>query len=258
MRAVILAGGKGTRLAPYTTVFPKPLVPIGDMPILELVIRQLHHFGIRDITMAVGHLAELIMAYFGDGSRYGVRIAYSREEQPLGTAGPLSLVKGLDGTFLVVNGDLFTTLDFHSLTEFHQSSGAVATLAAYERRVQIDLGVLEIDNSGYVTDYVEKPVHTYWVSMGIYVFEPAALDFLDVGRRVDLPELILRLLSKRRKVCAYPFDGYWLDIGRPDDYARAMEQFTQLRAQLLHEEITEVPHVSMAGLEESGHRAGIG
>jgi NDP-sugar pyrophosphorylase family protein len=236
MRAVILAGGKGTRLAPYTTVFPKPLVPIGDMPILEIVVRQLCHFGIRHITMAVGHLAELIMAYFGDGSRFDVEISYAREDHPLGTAGPLALIPGLDEAFLVLNGDLLTTLDFGDLIGYHNRKSPLVTVAAYERQVQIAFGILTIDEANGVVDYVEKPQHTHWVSMGIYVIEPRALDFLDAGQYFDLPEFVLRLLSDKQEVCAYPFDGYWLDIGRPDDYERAIEQFAQLRAQLLHEE----------------------
>lgn len=235
IRAVILAGGKGTRLAPYTIVYPKPLVPVGTMPILEIVVRQLHYFGVRDITMAVGHLAELIMAYFGDGSRFGVNISYSREDQPLGTAGPLALVEDLDSAFLVMNGDLLTTLNFESLLEFHRKSGAVVTVAAYERHDRIDLGVLDINDDGQVTDYREKPIYSHRVSMGVYVFEPVVLEFLEKGTPIDLPGLILRLLSYDKKICAFPFEGFWLDIGRPDDYARAIELFSGLKNELLHE-----------------------
>ena len=235
MRAVIMAGGKGTRLAPYTTMFPKPLVPIGDMPILEIVVRQLSHFGIPKITLAVGHLAELIMTYFGDGSRYGVQIDYSREEQPLGTAGPLSLVKGLNSAFLVMNGDLLTTLDFRGLLDHHHQSGAVATVAAYKRQVKIDLGILELDEQNHVRGYIEKPTYTHHVSMGIYVFEPSALDYLEPNTRLDLPELVTRLLQAGRPVEAHVFKGFWLDIGRPADYAFAAENHDQIRPALLHE-----------------------
>jgi len=138
MKAVILAGGRGTRLAPYTTILPKPLMPIGDKPILDIVIRQLRYYGFTDITLAVGYLAELLVAYFGDGDRFGVTIRYSREEQPLGIAGPIALVDGLDEPFLVMNGDVLTTLNFSELMAFHRSSGAIATIATYPRSVKID------------------------------------------------------------------------------------------------------------------------
>jgi len=235
MRAVILAGGKGTRLAPYTAVLPKPLVPLGDMPILEILIRRLRHYGICDMTLAVGHLAQLIMAYFADGARYGVNITYVREEQPLGTAGPLSLVPGLDDTFLLMNGDLLTSLDCRDLIDFHRRSGASVTVATCRRSVNIDLGVLVVDSDGLVRDYIEKPVQQHDVSMGIYAFEPRVLDHIKPACRLDLPDLILRLLGRGEKVCAYRFDGYWLDVGRPEDYSRAIEEFDRMRGQLLPE-----------------------
>jgi NDP-sugar pyrophosphorylase family protein len=229
MRTVILAGGRGTRLRPYTTIIPSPLVPVGDMPILEIVIRQLRHAGITDIVMAVGHLAELLEAYFGDGSRLGMRIAYSREVIPLGTAGPLALIPWLDETFLVMNGDVLTTIDYTALIAAHRRSDALATIATHRRDVRIDLGVIETDASGRPTDYIEKPTYHYRVSMGIYIFEPAALGYIPQGQRFDFPELILRLLAAGQPVQSFPFDGYWLDIGRPDDYEQAIEEFkTQL------------------------------
>jgi len=233
MRAVILAGGRGTRLRPYTTVFPKPLMPIGDMPILEIVIRQLRRAGITDIVMAVGHLAELLEAYFGDGSRLDVRIVYSREETPLGTAGPLALIPGLNETFLVMNGDVLTTIDYIALIAAHRRSGALSTIATHRRDVKIDLGVIETEASGRLTDYIEKPTYHYRVSMGIYVFEPAVLDYIPPGQRFDFPELILRLLRASQTVQSYPFDGYWLDIGRPDDYEQAIDEFERLKDQFL-------------------------
>ena len=235
MRAIILAGGKGTRLAPYTTVFPKPLMPVGEMPILEIVIRQLRHFGIEHITLAIGHLGELIIAYFGDGSKHGVRIEYSREEQPLGTAGPLSLIEELDDTFLVMNGDLLTTMDFGDLLTRHKQSGAMATIAAYEYQTRIDLGILEIDDDNRITGYLEKPTYTNRVSMGIYAFEPQVLKFVKPGVRLDLPELILRMVEDREDVRASVFEGFWLDIGRPVDYAYVTERSEELLPVLLHQ-----------------------
>ena len=236
MRAVILAGGRGTRLYPYTITFPKPLMPIDDMPILEVVVRQLKHHGICDITMAVGHLAELLMAYFGDGSRFGVRIDTSRETQPLGTAGPLALIPGLDETFMVMNGDVLTTLDYGALIAHHRASGSVATIASHQRDAKIDLGVIQTDATGRITDYIEKPTYHYLVSMGIYIFEPAVLRYIVPGRRMDFPDLVLSLVAAGEKVQSYPFDGYWLDIGRPDDYGQASAEFGRLRKQFLPDE----------------------
>ncbi|GAB4503731.1 MAG: hypothetical protein Fur0043_07230 [Anaerolineales bacterium] len=233
MRAIILAGGKGTRLAPYTTVLPKPLMPIGDMPILEVVLRQLayHHF--EDVTLAVGYLAELLMAYCGDGSKFGLKIRYSREEQPLGTAGPLGLIRDLNETFLVMNGDLLTTLDYQALYHYHRERGAIATLAARQREVKIDLGVIEVDEDYWLKDYIEKPTYRYTVSTGVYIFEPEVLNFIEPDRRLDLPDLVLRLKEQGERINIYPFSGYWLDIGRHDDYAVAVDEFTRHRAEFL-------------------------
>jgi NDP-sugar pyrophosphorylase family protein len=232
MRAVILAGGKGTRLAPYTTVLPKPLMPIGEMPILEVVMRQLCYYGIRRITLAVGYLAELLMAYCGNGSKFGVELDYSREEQPLGTAGPISLIKNLNETFLVMNGDLLTTIDYGAMWKYHKERGVIATLASYRREVKIDLGVIESED-GWVKDYIEKPTYHYAVSTGIYIFEPEVLEFMEPGQRLDLPGLVLRMMQANKKVNIYNFNGYWLDIGRPDDYESAIAEFSAHRDEFL-------------------------
>ncbi len=233
MKAIILAGGKGTRLAPYTTVFPKPLVPVGDMPILEIVVRQLRRAGVEHITMAVGHLANLLMAFFGDGARFGLRIDYSLEDTPLGTAGPLALIEGLDDTFLVMNGDVLTTLDYKALVAYHRQRRATATIAMHQREVKIDLGVIKVDEANRVTQYVEKPAFDYLVSMGVYVFEPTVLRYIERGTRLDFPELIWKLLAADQLVAGFPHSGYWLDIGRPDDYARAVEEFEAMRSEFL-------------------------
>ena len=235
MKAIILAGGKGTRLKPYTAVFPKPLVPIDDVPILEVVIRQLRFHKITDITMAVGHLAELLMAYFGDGSKFGVQIDYSREDKPLGTSGPLALIPDLTDTFLVMNGDVLTTLDYGDLVAYHQREGAAATIAMHERTVKIELGVIETDAGNQVLAYIEKPSFSYRVSMGIYIFEPVVLQYIQPGEHLDFPDLIHLLLQNGEKVMGYPYKGYWLDIGRPDDYEQAVEEFTRLRGEFLKE-----------------------
>jgi len=232
MRAIILAGGKGTRLAPYTTVLPKPLLPVGEMPILEIVIRQLASHGIQNITLAVGYLAELLMAYCGDGAKFGVKLNYSREEQPLGTAGPISLIPNLDETFLVMNGDLLSTIDYSAMWKYHKERGAIATLASYRREVKIDLGVIEAEN-GWLINYIEKPTYHYAVSTGIYVFEPDVLKFVEHAQWLDLPDLVLRMVHAGQKVNIFSFEGYWLDIGRHDDYDAAIQGFVLHRNEFL-------------------------
>ena len=233
IRAVVLAGGRGTRLAPYTTVLPKPLMPVGDMPILEILIRQLRRAGIRRVTLAVGHLAALLEAYFGDGTRLDVSLDYSYEDEPAGTAGPLALFDDLDTTFLVMNGDLLTTIDFEDLLRTHRERGAVATVGLFEKRVPIDLGIVDTDARGRVTNYTEKPTLTYEASVGIYAMEPSVLAHIERGKRLDLPDLVLRLIHAGADVQAYRFSGTWFDIGRPDDYAAASEHFEQRRGEFL-------------------------
>src|SRR5512143_1547170 len=166
MKAVVLAGGKGTRLLPYTRIFPKPLIPIGEMPILEVLIRQMRRAEVTDVVLAVGHLSELMRAFFQDGSQFGLNITYSYEQCPLGTAGPLALIDGLDATFLVTNGDVLTTLPIAELIAAHQASGAAATIAMHARKIKIDLGVIRLNGGQEVNDYIEKPTIDYLVSMG--------------------------------------------------------------------------------------------
>ena len=236
MKAVVLAGGKGTRLAPYTQILPKPLMPIGNLPILEVLIRQMKRAGIDEIVITVGHLAELLRSYFKDGSRYGVKISYSMEDQPLGTAGPLSLLDGLDETFLVTNGDVLTTLQIGDLVAFHRENRAAATIAMHTREVKIDFGVIQIDGDHRVTGYIEKPSYDYSVSMGIYVFDSSVLEHIPHNQYLDFPDLVLKLLAAGKKVLGYPYAGYWQDLGRPDDYARANQDFDAMRSQFLPEE----------------------
>lgn len=233
MKAVVLAGGKGTRLAPYTKILPKPMMPIGDMPILEILLRQMKRAGVDEVILTVGHLAKLMRAFFQDGEEYGLPIRYSYEEQPLGTAGPLALVTGLDDTFLVMNGDVLTTLDLRKLIEFHRAEGGIATIAMHRRQVKIDLGVIERNDSNDITGYIEKPTYDFHVSMGIYVFEPQVLKYIPRDTYFDFPELVLRLLAQKERVVGYPFDGYWQDLGRADDYAQAIQEFDTLRPQIL-------------------------
>jgi NDP-sugar pyrophosphorylase family protein len=225
LRAVILAGGKGVRLRPFTVNFPKPLMPLGDQPILEVLIRRLMAFGIADVTLTLGHLAELIKAYFHTHNRLAaqIRLRYVEESEPTGTAGSLASVPDLDSTFFVMNGDVLTDLDFDALLSFHRRERAALTIAAHRRHVNVDFGVLESDNNYQVIGYREKPDLSYDVSMGIYVYEPRVLKFITPHTYLDFPDLVLKLIAAGEKVCAMPCDCLWLDIGRPDDYAQAQE-----------------------------------
>lgn len=222
MRAVILAGGQGTRLRPYTTVLPKPLVPVGDRPVLELIIHRLADCGFVQVDLCIGHLGELIMAYFADGSRIpdGMSLRYHREEDPLGTAGALRAIEDLDETFLVMNGDIVTDLDFRALVDFHREQNAALTIATMEKEVPISLGVVEHDDHR-VTGYVEKPTLGFHVSMGVYVYEPRVLALMPPGH-FDFPDVVTLLLRKGESVVSYPFGGTWFDIGTPDDHERAV------------------------------------
>ena len=233
MKAVILAGGKGTRLKPYTTIFPKPLMPIGDKPILEIVVRQLKSQGFEEIIMAVGHLAELIMTFFNDGSKYGIKIKYTREDKPLGTSGPLALMKDeLKETFLMMNGDVLTTLDYSDLVKYHKRNGAIATIALKKRAMKIDFGVPEVDEANSIVGYTEKPEIDYLVSMGVYIFEPQVLEYVKPNEYLDFPDLIKKMISNEETVKGYVYDGHWLDIGRPDDYERANREISEISPKL--------------------------
>jgi NDP-mannose synthase len=233
MKALVLAGGKGTRLAPYTKILPKPLMPIGDMPILEILLRQMQRAGIDEVVLTVGHLASLLQAFFQDGSQFGLKISYSVEDKPLGTAGPLSLVNGLDDTFLVTNGDVLTTLDLRALVDYHHQREAAATIATHVRQVKIDLGVIQFDESNRLVGYIEKPTYELQVSMGIYVFEPRVLNYIDYKTYLDFPDLVLRLIEAGELVVGFPFSGYWQDLGRPDDYEQAVQDFESLKGEIL-------------------------
>jgi NDP-mannose synthase len=236
-RAVILAGGEGTRLRPYTTVLPKPLMPIGDRPVLDIVVRQLKANGFERITIATGYLAELIEAFFRDGETYGIPIDYYREHEPLGTVGALALIDGLtDDDVLVMNGDVLTDIDYGALLQRHRASDAAATIATKVRNVQISLGVLRFGDESDVTrltGYDEKPTLDYIASMGVYCFAPRALAHIEPGERLDFPDLILRLISAGETVRSWPSDDYWLDIGRHDDYEQAQEEFESVRDRLI-------------------------
>jgi NDP-sugar pyrophosphorylase family protein len=236
MKAVVLAGGKGTRLAPYTRIIPKPMMPIGDKAILEIMLHQMHKAGIDEVILTVGHLAGLMRAFFQDGSHLGIHIQYSIEDHPLGTAGPLGLIDDLDETFMVCNGDVLTTLNMRELIDFHKNNQGVATIASHQRQVHIDLGVIQINGDHTIVGYQEKPTVDYLVSMGIYIFEPTVMQYIQKGQYLDFPDLIKILITDKKKVVAYPFNGYWEDLGRADDYEQANTDFELMRSQFLPEE----------------------
>jgi NDP-sugar pyrophosphorylase family protein len=223
--AVLLAGGKGTRLRPYTAVFPKPLVPVGEFPIIEILVRQLFAAGFREFVISVGHLAPLVQAYFTDHPVLGLggTISFVREQDAMGTAGPLRLVPDLPENFLALNGDILTNLDFGALFDAHCASGALLTVATKARSVQIELGVVERDGLRIV-GYKEKPSLHYEISMGAYAYSRRALELIPADRRFDFPELVLSSVGAGAHVAAYPVDADWLDIGNPDDYALAQER----------------------------------
>lgn len=241
--AVILAGGRGSRLAPYTTVIPKPLLPVGDRAILEIVLHQLGTAGVEEVVIAVGHLAHLVQAVLGDGAHYGLRIRYHVEQSPLGTAGPLPRLDGLDRTFLMMNGDVLTDIDYGAVVNAHADAGNVLTIATHRRTVETDYGILHVDGvrgvTGAVDGYEEKPTLDYLVSMGVYVLEPAAIAHIPTDRAFDLPDLVLALLAAGQPVGSYEYGGYWLDIGRHDDYAQAARDADAVLPRLLGSEAAD-------------------
>ena len=234
MQAIILAGGKGTRLRPYTTTFPKPLMPIDDLPIIEIVIRQLARSGFDRLIITTGHLAEMLRLFCGDGRKWGIRIDYSHEAEPLGTAGPIAqLADDLDEYFLVMNGDLLTTMNYRRAFEAHVQGQTMATVALYQREVKIDFGVIEEKPTGFLDNYVEKPTMRFSVSMGINFFSRSVLKYMERGKRLDIPDLMLRLKAAGQKIACYKEECYWLDIGRADDYQTATDEFVKRRKEFL-------------------------
>lgn len=229
---VILAGGKGTRLLPYTTALPKPLMPVGPYPILEILLRQLSRQGFRNVTLAVGHLAGLIQAYFRDGREWDLQVTYAYETTPLGTAGPLARTPLSRQSTLVLNGDLLTTLDFGSLVRYHERNRPAATIGAKRRSHKVDFGVIETGD-GEIRAFHEKPTLDYLVSIGVYVFSPEVRDFIPQGQHFDFPDLIHALMAAGRRVLSYETDAYWMDIGRPDDYSQANEDFPNMEQEFL-------------------------
>jgi NDP-mannose synthase len=234
-QAVIMAGGKGTRLFPYSALFPKPLMPLGDMPILELLLRRMKAAGVREVILAVNHLRHLIEAYFGDGSELGIRLCYSSEEKPLGTAGALgNMLDVLDETFFLTNGDLLTTMDLTRMAMSHIAEHADASIGIYERENKIDFGLIEFDTKNRLSAYREKPTSKYYVSMGVYILQREAVraHVSDVDY-LDMPNLLLKMKASNSNVVCFRDECIWLDIGRPDDFALAQKMFEQDREAFL-------------------------
>jgi len=224
MQAILLAGGKGTRLRPYTAFFPKPLVPLGNRPIMEIILKQLKKAGFEDVVVSTGHLAGLIQTYFGNGEKLGVSIQYVKEDKPLNTAGALALVDKLEENFLVMNGDILTTLNYRKMFDFHKEKDAMATIGVHERVQKIDYGVITTNDGDALKDYVEKPTMPFLVSMGVNILNRKCVDYIEEGEAIGMPELMLRLKEEGEKVCCFKQDCKWLDIGRPDDYEIAQKE----------------------------------
>ena len=232
-RVVILAGGKGTRLRPYTVALPKPLMPLGDYPILEVIVRQLVTAGFDHITLAVNHQAEIIKAFFQEGQRWGIKIDYSLENEPLGTMGPLRQISDLPKHFLVMNGDVLTDLDFAAFRDYHLGSGGLFTVSSYMRRQVVDYGVLDTDERDCLVGFREKPTLDYEVSMGIYMVSKKSIDYIPQNTFYGFDHLMIDLIKNKEKPKVYKFDGYWLDIGRPDDYSQAVDEFNEMRTKFI-------------------------
>ena len=235
-RAVVLAGGKGSRLRPYTVVLPKPLMPIGDYPILEVILRQLAGHGFDHVTLAVNYQAEIVRAFCADGSRWGMKVDYSLETMPLSTIAPLCLIKDLPENFLLMNGDVLTDLSMRKLYDDHVSQKRVFTIAASERMNTVDYGVLHVKENR-LTGFEEKPTLQYLVSMGVYMLNRSVLDRVPAGQKYGFDDLMLSMLAANKPVYVERYTGYWLDIGRVDDYMRAIEEFDERRQQLLPESV---------------------
>ena len=229
MQAIILAGGKGTRLYPYTVSIPKPLIPVGDIPIIEIVLKQLAAHGFTEIVLALGYMADMLQAYIGDGSRYGLKVSCSIEKKPLGTIAPLKLMDGLKENFLVMNGDLLTDINYKSLFEYHKKLNAKATVATYTKQTKLQLGVLENNSEGRIIRFREKPILENKVSMGIYIFNRSIVEYIPDDQYFGFDSLMYKMTEKEDRAFSYEFSGRWFDIGMHDDLIKASEEFINNR-----------------------------
>lgn len=233
MRAVILAGGKGTRLKPYTTCLPKPLMPIGgEMPILEIVIKQLKQHGFNHITLSVNHLANIIMAFFQDGRKWGIKIDYSQEDKPLGTIAPIKLIPDLPDDFLIMNGDVFTDINYTDVCNYHLKNNNDITVSTYKRDIKIEFGEVNIDTENKITGFKEKPTYYYQVGMGVNILNKRILDVIPENQHYGFDNLILDGMKRKLKIMGYRFSGLWYDIGRPYDYDKVNEEWDDFKNKL--------------------------
>jgi NDP-sugar pyrophosphorylase family protein len=232
-RAVILAGGKGTRLKPYTLSLPKPLVPLGEKPILEHIIIQLKNSGFNHITITVNHMADIIKAFFGDGSKWDLKIDYTMEDKPLSTMGPLSLINDLPENFLVMNGDVLTDINFSIFFSNHVSKKSIFTIASHRRSEMIDYGVLHQDDNNVLIRFEEKPCFDFLVSMGVYMVSNRVLDYIPKNTFFGFDHLMFKLMEEQCPATVFEYDGFWLDIGRPSDYEIATEKISDTNFNLL-------------------------
>jgi NDP-mannose synthase len=223
-RAVLLAGGYGKRLAPFTIVIPKPIVPIGTTPIVEIVLRQLAAYGFTRVTIALGHMSDLVRAVVSNGTKFGISVDFTREEKPLGTMGPLHLIPDLPDNFLVMNSDLLTDLNFNDFWKYHVRSSGLATIGTYVKETKLELGILETDGDK-VKGFSEKPTLRNKVSMGIYIFRRDILNYVPKDAYFGFDHLMNALISRNCEINSYLFGGRWLDIGIPSDYEKAQEEF---------------------------------
>ncbi len=250
MRAVIMAGGRGTRLAPFTKVLPKPLIPLGDYPILEIILCQLRSAGFSEVTLTLGYLAQLFQAYFGNGERLGIQVNYAVEPHRMGTAGALRLIDHLDEPFLLMNADVLTNLNFVDMVDFHLRHKAAITMALYPREVQVDFGVIELDDTSHVVGFREKPHYSFLINMGIYIVNPEVLDYLPSGQYYDFPDLVEVARTGGHNVLGYVFDGDWMDLGRIEDFTKASDHYHHLAScaeeRVALEELLEIPADSLA------------
>ena len=243
MKAVIMAGGRGTRVKPYTNVLPKPMLPVGHYPVLEVIIRQLERQGVDEIILSLAEKSEIIKSFFGDGKRFKAKLTFSEESEPLGTAGHLGALKDkLTDTFLVMNGDTIAAMDYRNYAETHKKSGAAATLGIKMFKSTVEYGVPKLDGTGRVVEYAEKPSTEVPISIGVYMLEPRALKFVEEGKFLDMPDLIRRLIDTKDLVRTYalPQDGVFLHLSKPPDFEKANENWREIIKQLKLDDVLDI------------------
>jgi NDP-mannose synthase len=241
MKAVLMVGGKGTRLRPYSYVMPKPMVPVGKYPVLELAVRQLQKNSFSEAIFSLGYMGHVIKNYFGDGQKFGIKITYSEEKEPLGTAGHLSLIKDkLTDTFLLMNGDILASVNFKELIEHHKKSGALVTAVLQKQRNTLEYGVVNTDDTGRILAYIEKPTQEHNATIGMYLMEPGVLDYIDEGKRLDMPDLISKLIAAKQKVQSYQLTGTWLHLSRPGDVEKANDRWKEIIKELGLDDVVDL------------------